>query len=165
MRQLVSGRPVTMKDFVQENAMKTGYSLFIALTIMLIAPAALEAKETKTEKCMVKAWQCFNRGEYRQADRNLQHSARMAKGKTEEREHLATSLANRATIISEQGNYKEADALFNEALAIYRDLHGEDHPYVTILMNNQAVLNYRAGKYQKAEALYQTVLQRSREQL
>jgi tetratricopeptide (TPR) repeat protein len=57
-----------------------------------------------------------------------------------------------------QGKYKEAEPLYQQALALRQKLLGDDHPDVATSLNNLALLYYSQGKYKEAEPLYQQAL-------
>ena len=52
-----------------------------------------------------------------------------------------------------QGRYSEAEPLFQQALALYKQLLGEAHPDVAQSLNNLAFLYANQGLYQQAEPL------------
>ncbi|MBD2675739.1 tetratricopeptide repeat protein, partial [Aphanizomenon flos-aquae FACHB-1416] len=54
--------------------------------------------------------------------------------------------------------YKEAEPLYQQALALRQKLLGDDHPDVATSLNNLALLYYSQGKYKEAEPLYQQAL-------
>jgi tetratricopeptide (TPR) repeat protein len=53
-----------------------------------------------------------------------------------------------------QGRYSEAEPLYQEALALSKQLLGEAHPTVATSLNNLAILYYSQGRYSEAEPLY-----------
>jgi tetratricopeptide (TPR) repeat protein len=57
-----------------------------------------------------------------------------------------------------QGKYKEAEPLYQQALALRQKLLGDDHPDVAQSLNNLAGLYDSQGKYNEAEPLYQQAL-------
>jgi tetratricopeptide (TPR) repeat protein len=75
-----------------------------------------------------------------------------------EREWRAKFLHLLAELYRKQGRYEEADTGYQQALEIFKDLRGENHPDVAISLNNLASLYQSQGRYEKAEPLYkQTV--------
>ncbi|MEB3291352.1 MAG: CHAT domain-containing protein, partial [Leptolyngbya sp.] len=63
-----------------------------------------------------------------------------------------------------QGRYGEAEPLYQESLAIRRELLGDRHPNVATSLNNLALLYQAQGRYGEAEPLYQESLAIRREQ-
>ncbi|NEO55845.1 MAG: tetratricopeptide repeat protein [Okeania sp. SIO3B5] len=58
----------------------------------------------------------------------------------------------------QQGRYAEAIPFAEKALAIRKNVLGDDHPNVATSMNNLALLYYLQGKYTEAEPLFQQSL-------
>ena len=67
---------------------------------------------------------------------------------------MATSLNNLAGLYSFQGRYPEAEPLLLEALDLYKQLLGDNHPDVALSLNNLAALYDSQGRYPEAEPLY-----------
>ena len=63
-----------------------------------------------------------------------------------------------ALLYYSQGKYKEAEPLYQQALALRQKLLGDDHPDVAQSLNNLAGLYDSQGKYNEAEPLYQQAL-------
>jgi tetratricopeptide (TPR) repeat protein len=63
-----------------------------------------------------------------------------------------------AGLYESQGKYKEAELLYQQALALRQKLLGDDHPDVASSLNNLAFLYKSQGKYKEAEPLYQQAL-------
>ncbi|KAI0219122.1 Kinesin light chain [Lamellibrachia satsuma] len=59
----------------------------------------------------------------------------------------------------DQGKYKEAANLLNDALGIREKTLGPDHPAVAATLNNLAVLYGKRGKYKEAEPLCKRALE------
>ncbi|CCQ69689.1 Kinesin light chain [Crocosphaera watsonii WH 0402] len=70
-----------------------------------------------------------------------------------------------AKLYQSQGKYTEAEPLLIQALAIYKEQLGENHPSTATSLNNLAALYYVQGKYTEAEPLYQQALAITKEQL
>ncbi|MGF2040337.1 MAG: tetratricopeptide repeat protein [Nostoc sp. CmiVER01] len=73
-------------------------------------------------------------------------------------EDVATSYNNLASLYESQGRYNEAEPLFIQALALRRQLLGDEHPDVATSLNNLALLYASQGRYSEAEPLYIQVL-------
>jgi tetratricopeptide (TPR) repeat protein len=71
---------------------------------------------------------------------------------------IAMSLNNLAVLYKRQGQYKEAEAMYMEALAMRRRALPEDHPHIARSLNNSAALCKVQRRYEKAEPMYMEVL-------
>ena len=71
---------------------------------------------------------------------------------------LAASLSNQANLCRKQDNYEQAELLYQQALEIFKQVLGVDHPDVARAMNNLAGLYRDQGSYEQAELLYQEAL-------
>jgi tetratricopeptide (TPR) repeat protein len=63
-----------------------------------------------------------------------------------------------ATYLQDAGRYKEAEPLFERALAIDEKMQGAEHPVTGIRLNNLAELYREQGKYEEALPLYERAL-------
>ena len=70
----------------------------------------------------------------------------------------AEVLNNAGWYLEARGQYREAEPLLREALAIGEKRYGVDHPDTSYLLNSLAVLYWYQGKYEEAESLYQRAL-------
>ncbi len=57
-----------------------------------------------------------------------------------------------------QGNYAQAEPLYQRSLAIKEKVLGPEHPAVATSLNNLALLYGNQGKYAQAESLYRRAL-------
>jgi serine/threonine-protein kinase len=82
-------------------------------------------------------------------------------------EHLdvAQSLTELAFVLDQKGDYRTAEALDREALAMERRLLGSEHEVVADTMNDLASVLYNKGDSQAAEALWREVLPMQRKLL
>ena len=67
---------------------------------------------------------------------------------------VATSLNNLALLYDTQGRTREAEPLYQEALAMRKRLWGDAHPSVARSLNNLALLYDTQGRTSDAEPLY-----------
>jgi tetratricopeptide (TPR) repeat protein len=67
-------------------------------------------------------------------------------------------LNNLGLVLAKEGNYAEAEPLYQRALAIAEKGLGPNHPAVATKLNNLALLYYSQGKYAEAEPLYKRAL-------
>lgn len=79
-----------------------------------------------------------------------------------EHPNVAVSLNNLATLRRMQGNYTEAEPLYNQALMIKEQNLGSDHPKVATSLNNLGRFYRPQGKYDEVVLLYERA-QRIRE--
>jgi tetratricopeptide (TPR) repeat protein len=63
-------------------------------------------------------------------------------------------LAGLAEFHREQGNYRDAETLFKQALAIAEDAFGSDALEVSVILNNFAVLYKFMARFSKARQFY-----------
>jgi tetratricopeptide (TPR) repeat protein len=70
-------------------------------------------------------------------------------------DEAARVLNNAGWYLRARGQYREAEPLLREALAVGEKRYGVDHPNTSYLLNNLAELYWNQGKYEEAEALYQ----------
>jgi tetratricopeptide (TPR) repeat protein len=68
------------------------------------------------------------------------------------------SLTRQAAILVDKGRYREAQALFEQVLASWRDLFGEEHPYTAVGYINLANNLGLQGKHTEAAPLYRKAL-------
>ncbi len=71
---------------------------------------------------------------------------------------VATSLNNLAELYRAQGQYANAQPLYQRALAIREKALGPEHPDVAQSLNNLALLYYAQGQYANAEPLFNRAL-------
>jgi len=71
---------------------------------------------------------------------------------------LADSLDSLAALLQAKGDDAAAEALFREALAMLRRLHGDEHPLVAQSLSNLANLLHAKGDYAAAEPLLREAL-------
>ena len=71
---------------------------------------------------------------------------------------MATTLSHLATPVAERGDFAQAEALLERALAIREKVLGPDHPDVAIVLNNLAHVYFLQHNFVQEEALYQRAL-------
>jgi tetratricopeptide (TPR) repeat protein len=60
-------------------------------------------------------------------------------------------MKNLALVLSEQGQYIEAEALHRQTLELYKRVLGEQHPSTLISINNLASVLRAQGKHEEAD--------------
>ncbi|MGH7630564.1 MAG: tetratricopeptide repeat protein [Gemmatimonadales bacterium] len=71
---------------------------------------------------------------------------------------VGTDLNNLSVTLWSRGKYPEALSLAEEALALRRELHGEEHTEVAISLHNLGTALMASGEYQRAEERYREAL-------
>jgi tetratricopeptide (TPR) repeat protein len=64
---------------------------------------------------------------------------------------VAATLTNLAGVYQAQGNYAEAESLYQQALAIVKKTLGPDHPYVATVLENISELYKETGRMNEAK--------------
>jgi CHAT domain-containing protein/Tfp pilus assembly protein PilF len=77
----------------------------------------------------------------------------------------ATQLGEQADKLEEQGKYREAIRLAEQALSIRKDLLGAEHAEVSFSLDHLAGLHMKLGEYSTAEKLYKQALELDRKNL
>ncbi len=78
---------------------------------------------------------------------------------------LAEAINDLASMLEDNNQYNEAEALFNESLAMMRRLYGNKHPYIATALTNLALLEMKKGDLARSESTYREVLAMQRELL
>ena len=73
-------------------------------------------------------------------------------------ERVAIDLSNLAVTQQRRGKYDEALALAEEALAMRRQLHGEEHTQIALALHNLGSMLGSKGEYERAEQRYREAL-------
>lgn len=83
----------------------------------------------------------------------VQALLRQARASTLGEQHPSTltSMNNLALVLSEQGQYSEAEALHRQTLELYKRVLGEQHPSTLISINNLASVLRAQGKHEEAD--------------
>jgi tetratricopeptide (TPR) repeat protein len=71
---------------------------------------------------------------------------------------VATSLNNLAELYRSQGNYAEAEPLYQRSLVIMEKALEPEHPDIALSLNNLAELYRAEGRIDESEPLYQRLL-------
>ncbi|XXX74910.1 tetratricopeptide repeat protein [Sorangium sp. So ce134] len=64
----------------------------------------------------------------------------------------ALRLSNKAVTLGAMGESRDAEAMFEQALAILVAAHGREHPRVAVVLNNMGVLDLSNARYDAAES-------------
>ena len=71
---------------------------------------------------------------------------------------VATTLGNLANVLDQMGDYDQAKALCERALAVQQNHYGQDHVEVATTLGNLAFVLDQMGDYDQAKALYERAL-------
>ncbi|MCH8269351.1 MAG: tetratricopeptide repeat protein, partial [Acidobacteria bacterium] len=88
------------------------------------------------------------------AEAEAVHQEAEEPGQDDDDAHLATELNNWAEVYRDQGQYTEAELLYQRALEIREKALGPEHPDVAVSLNNLAEMYHTQGKYGEAESLF-----------
>ena len=125
----------------------------------IVQVLGIDPKERQLwEKHNLAGMQAYQRGRYAEAETSLRMALELAEQFRNGEYLVGTSLNNRALLYHEQGEYADAEPLYQRALAIREKALGPEHPQVAQTLNNLAGLYREQGKYAKAEPLYQRSL-------
>jgi serine/threonine-protein kinase len=71
---------------------------------------------------------------------------------------ISRSLEQIARLRELQGQWTKADSLYDQALGIWSNLYGDEHPHLAAIRANQANLHYRRGDFDRAADAYRDVV-------
>jgi tetratricopeptide (TPR) repeat protein/CHAT domain-containing protein len=97
-------------------------------------------------------------GKYAEAEQILRRALVCLRRESAKSKGIAMVLNNLAMILFDLGRQAEAETLLREALPILIEIHGKDHPEVSMGYNNLAQTLRRQGKYAEAETLFRGAL-------
>ena len=124
----------------------------------LLAGATVNAQPTSWEMSMAAGQEAYDQARYDEAEESFLAALKEAETFEPEDSRLATSLNNLAMLYYSQGNYGEAEPLYQRALAIWEKARGPEHPNLALGLNTLAALYFTQGKYGEAEPLLQRAL-------
>ena len=70
-----------------------------------------------------------------------------------EHQEVLTSIVNLASVLENQGKYKEAENMHQQVLNLRMEILGEEHPSTLTSMNHLALVLKSQGKYKNAEVI------------
>jgi predicted ATPase/class 3 adenylate cyclase len=113
---------------------------------------AARAKALTNLGCM--AWQ---QGDYQIASTYTKESITIYRNQVlEDRNGLANAIHIRGHVVFDQKDYPQARSLFEESLALYRQLEDEDN--ICLLVSDIGMVDYHEGDYQSAKLRYEESL-------
>jgi tetratricopeptide (TPR) repeat protein len=104
-------------------------------------------------------------GDNVEAERQYRKALAIARKVSEDGVSVAAISNNLAGLLTNRGDYREAEELYNETLAIVLKVHGHEHPKVTLVLNNLGTLFKKRGDYKSAEHFFREALETNRKLL
>ncbi len=105
------------------------------------------------------AWVYKSRGNYSKSESYYKKALKILKKNKENNEELLTMMNNFALELHEEGNYEDAEKMFDETLELQKKLYGDKpHPEISTTTYNLAELLRDRGKYDEAEKMFKTSL-------
>jgi tetratricopeptide (TPR) repeat protein len=107
----------------------------------------------------------FYQGEYEGAEPLLQEALKLRRKLLGSEPHpdLAENMNSLALVLQMLGRIDETQQLYEQALAMNRQLYGEKHPNIALALNNLADLYLDSDELDKAEGMFQQALVMQRE--
>ena len=141
-----------VQEVVKAGMDETQYCLWAERTIEAVTQAFPEAAY----------------GNWTDCDRLLPHAKvglQLATADQFESKTTALLLSRTGDYLRKCAQYGEAEPLYQEALAMRKQLLGNEHPDVALSLNNLALLYFKQGRYNEVEPLYQKALAMRRQLL
>ncbi|MFQ5896988.1 MAG: tetratricopeptide repeat protein [Candidatus Methylomirabilia bacterium] len=132
--------------------------LLVGLLLLVLSLAAACASGMSWERHMVAGVRSYHQGRHAEAERSFQAALKEAERRGPEDPRVATTLNNLAVLYKAQGQYAQAEPLYQRALAIKGKVLGPEHPSLATSLNNLAGLYVAQGEYARAEPLYKRAL-------
>ena len=105
------------------------------------------------------AWVYKSRGNYNKSESYYKKAIAVLKKNNSNSEELLTMMNNFALELHEEGNYEDAEKMFDETLELQKKLYGDKpHPEISTTTYNLAELLRDRGKYDEAEKMFKTSL-------
>src|SRR5262249_35683114 len=93
------------------------------------------------------------RHNYAEAESLYRRAVAVSEKDQETQRETATSLNELGLLLQEQARFSDAQAPFERALVIRKQIYGPNHPLTTIVLNNLASVYSSEGHYSEAETL------------
>ena len=138
---------------------KTGWLLPGVLCLALSVQTAC-IQQTPWEKANASGEEAYQQGRYAEAGKRWLAALEEAENFGPDDQRLATSLNNLAVLYRTQGNYAQAEPLYQRSLAIREKVLGPEHPDVATSLENYADLQRkmkRDAEAKKMEARAQAI--------
>ncbi|MFZ0454677.1 MAG: serine/threonine-protein kinase [Ignavibacteriaceae bacterium] len=105
------------------------------------------------------AWVYKSTGNYSKSESYYKKAIEVLKKNKDNNEELLTMMNNFALELHEEGNYDDAEKMFDETLRLQKKLYGDKpHPEISTTTYNLAELLRDRGKYDEAEKMFKTSL-------
>lgn len=103
--------------------------------------------------------------DYSRAEHWYKKGYTLTKQKLEKHTSIGDALNNLGVLYEKMGRHKEAELLTIEAISIWRDLVGNEHPLIATGLDNLAGVYWQQHRYTEAEILYDQALKLRRKLL
>lgn len=129
--------------------------IFRFLTVVFFAAQLAQAGEAEWNEMNNKVVASYQSGDYGNAVRYAEQALAVARRAfSKEHENYSTSLNNLAFLYVTIGKYREAEPLYQEAMAIRKELEPKGrHPHYATSLNNLGSFCYEQGRYAEAKPL------------
>ncbi len=127
--------------------------LLVGLLCLTLWPVAASAQETRWETLMAEAVKAYQQADYVEAEKLLLAALQEAEKFGEQDPRFAISLNNLAELYRAQGNYAQAEPLYQRALAIREKALGPEHPHVAMVLENYAALLHKLNRDAEADKM------------
>ncbi len=131
---------------------RTRWSL-VGILCVLLLPTQASAQSTLWERYNDAGREAYQQGRYAEAEKQFIAAHEEAKKFGPEDPRLATSLNKLAELHYTQGQYPEAEPLYQRSLAIREKALGPEHPDVATSLENYADLLREMGREEEAAEL------------
>ena len=134
------------------------HGLMVGLLGLALWPAGCSTDEGRWERLNADGQTAYQAGRYAEAGESLLAALQEAERFGEQDPRLGTSLNELALLYHAQGDYAQAQPLYQRALTIVENALGREHPDVVTSLNNLAELYREQGNYAEAKLLLQRSL-------
>jgi tetratricopeptide (TPR) repeat protein len=103
----------------------------------------------------------YNRGDYETALKLFQEveTAQTEDNSAQAQVSAAKNLVNIGVTLSSMGRLNEAEKALKDALSVYEEFYGPEHPNTAVVLNNLGSVYRNMGRLAEAEGVYRRVLQ------
>jgi tetratricopeptide (TPR) repeat protein len=120
-----------------------GWCWIITALCLLGSVAGISAQEGLWERATTAGGQAFNQGHYDEASQQFQAALVLTEAFKPDDPRRVTSLMNLATVYQRQGQYLDAEPLYQQALVLQEQLLGPEHPYLIEILEAYEGLHRR----------------------
>jgi serine/threonine-protein kinase len=126
---------------------------------LTMARAHLPERDPAVHRAMIVLGKVLSdRGKYDDSVATLEEAVRLQNAAAAEPQDRASSLYELASAHFYAGHYDQSETLNQQALALYRQVYGDQHPLVSDCLINLGAIQYERGKYPEAERYYREAI-------